>query len=107
LALLHLDDLKGYAMPSVLVRHKVQDYARWRPLFDEHAATRKSYGFKGGYLMRSADNPNEIIAYFEVEDLAKAREFAQSANLREVMQNGGVADQPDIFFFEQEERIPG
>jgi hypothetical protein len=93
-------------MASLLVRHNVEDYARWRPAFDEHAAVRKTYGLKGGYLMRSADNPNEIVLYFEVEDLARAREFAQSESLREVMQQTGVADQPDIFFFEQEEQIP-
>lgn len=94
-------------MASMLIRHKVEDYARWRPLFDEHGAVRKTYGFKGGYLMRSADNPNEIVLYFEVEDLARARQFAQSDNLRQVMQQAGVADQPDIFFFDQEERVPG
>ena len=94
-------------MPSLLVRHQVQDYDRWRPLFDQHAEVRKSYGIKSGWLMRSADNPNEIILYFEVEDVARARQFAQSDNLREVMQQAGVADQPDLYFFEQEERIPG
>jgi hypothetical protein len=92
-------------MASMLIRHKVQDYDRWRPLFDEHGSVRKNYGLKGGYLMRNADNPNEIILYFEVEDLARAREFAQLDNLREVMQKGGVADQPDVFFIDSEERI--
>jgi hypothetical protein len=25
-------------MPYLLVRHTVEDYARWRPIYDEHAA---------------------------------------------------------------------
>jgi hypothetical protein len=35
---------------------------------------------------------------FEAKDIQKAKEFAGSADLREVMQNAGVVDKPDIYF---------
>ncbi len=37
-------------MPYVLVRHKVQDYAKWKPVFDEDevADGRKAMGSRGG-----------------------------------------------------------
>jgi heme-degrading monooxygenase HmoA len=93
-------------MPYLLVRHKVADYTKWRPLFDQHAATRRANGAKGGQILRSANNPNEVILLFEWENLEKARQFAQSSNLREIMQQAGVIDQPDIYFFETVENIP-
>ena len=34
-------------MPYLLIRHKVQDYSRWKPLFDQHGEARKAMGSKG------------------------------------------------------------
>jgi hypothetical protein len=35
-------------MPYLLVRHKVEDYERWKPVFDhDHGATREQWGSKG------------------------------------------------------------
>jgi hypothetical protein len=33
-------------MPYLLVRHKVENYAKWKPLFDDHGGTRKASGSK-------------------------------------------------------------
>ena len=83
-------------MPYLVVRHKVEDYARWEPFFDEHGATRAANWSKGGQLLRNADDPNELVVIFEWDDLANARRFAESEDLRQKMQQAGVADQPDI-----------
>lgn len=92
-------------MPYILVRHKVEDYARWKSAFDQHGATRKDSGSKGGRLFRNAQNPNEMVILFEWDDLEKAQKFAQSADLRETMQRAGVVDQPDVYFLEEVEHI--
>lgn len=88
-------------MPYLIVRHKVKDYAKWQSAFDEHGATRKANGSKGGRLFRSAADPSELVVLFEWEDLGKAQQFAQSADLRETMERAGVADQPDLYFLEE------
>lgn len=88
-------------MPYLIVRHKVKDYAKWKSAFDEHGATRKANGSKGGRLFRSAADPKELVVLFEWEDLGKAQQFAQSADLRETMERAGVADQPDLYFLEE------
>jgi heme-degrading monooxygenase HmoA len=93
-------------MPYLLVRHKVQDYAKWKPVFDEHSATRKVSGSQGGRLFRNAHDPNETVVLFEWDDLEKARQFAQSQDLQQAMQRAGVADQPDIYFLEEVEHVP-
>jgi hypothetical protein len=91
-------------MPYLLVRHKVQDYAAWKPVFDKHGATRRRSGSKGGYLFRNATDPNELVILLEWGDLEQARQFAQSEGLRPAMQRAGVADQPDVYFLEELER---
>ena len=91
-------------MPYMLVRHKVKDYAKWKPIYDEHAATRKASGSKGARLFRNADNPNELMILFEWDDLVKARKFAQSEDLIKTMQKAGVYDKPDIYFLDEIER---
>ena len=88
-------------MPYLLIRHKVQDYATWKSVFDEHGDARKAAGSKGGYLLRSADDPNELVIMLEWDDLGKARQFVESAELRQAMERAGVAGPPDIHFLEQ------
>ena len=84
-------------MNSILIRHKVEDFARWKPAYDGHASVRASAGLKEEYVLRNIDNPNEVIVLFSAEDLDKAKAFAASPDLRERMQKGGVTDKPDIY----------
>ncbi len=93
-------------MPYLIIRHKVEDYAKWKPLFDEHGAARQAGGSRGGQLFRNANDPNELIIFFEWDDLEKARQFVQSEDLRQAMQRAGVVDQPDIYFLEAVEHFP-
>ena len=92
-------------MATFIVHHTVEDYAKWKPVFDQHAATRKAAGSKGGMLYRSADNPNELLIVWEWDSLANARKFAESPDLREVMQKAGVMGRPDIHFLEMIEKV--
>ena len=93
-------------MPHLLVRHRVEDYARWRPIFDDHASFRGRYGSTGGLVFRNADDSAEVVMLFEVDDLDRAREFVGSDELREAMQSAGVLDQPDIYFLNDEDPTP-
>ena len=93
-------------MPYLLIRHKVADYSKWKPIYDQHATTRKVSGGQGAQLFRNATDPNELVILFEWDDLERARQFAQSEDLRQAMQQAGVADQPDIYFLEEVEHIP-
>jgi quinol monooxygenase YgiN len=92
-------------MPYVLVRHKIEDYARWKPVFDEHAATRRTGGSRGGLLFRNAHDPNEILVIFEWNNLDNLQKFVQSPDLAAAMQRAGVIDRPDIYFLEEVEKL--
>ncbi len=85
-------------MTHLLVRHKVADFAKWKPVYDGHRAARQNAGLREKNLLRSIDNPNEVVLLFEAEDLKRAQVFAESSDLREAMQNAGVVGKPDILF---------
>ena len=82
----------------VVVRHRVADFATWRKVYDSHRPQQKEAGLTERHVLRGTDVPNEIIIVFEAADLAKARAFASSADLRETMMRAGVQDKPDIYF---------
>jgi len=93
-------------MPYLLVRHKVEDYEGWKPVFDhDYGATREQWGSKGGRILRNADDPNELVMLLEWDSLENARKFAHAEELREAMRRAGVADQPDVYFLEEVEQV--
>ena len=92
-------------MANLIVRHKVEDYAKWKPYFDGDAANRKAAGSQGGRLYRNANDPNELIVVWDWDSLDNAKAFAGSPELRETMMKAGVADHPDIYFLEEVERV--
>jgi hypothetical protein len=92
-------------MPYILVRHKVENFEKWKQGFDEHGSTRQANGSKGGFVFRNTDNPSEVLALIEWDEIENARNFAQSADLKEKMQEVGIVDQPDIYFLDIADQI--
>jgi heme-degrading monooxygenase HmoA len=93
-------------MVYLLVRHKVEDYAKWKGVFDEHGAVRKAGGSTGARVLRNVDDLSEQLIITEWPDLEHARAFASSPDLPEVMQRAGVIGRPDIVFLEETDRQP-
>ena len=82
----------------MLIRHKVKDFSQWKRGYDDHLPKRGEAGLTEKYLLRGANDPNEVIILFEAKDLKRAEDFAGSADLRETMQKVGVVDEPNIYF---------
>jgi hypothetical protein len=61
---------------------------------------RRRNGLKVLKVQRNVDRPLEIIIVLEAEDLAVAREFAESNELRMAMIRAGVAGRPEVWFAE-------
>ena len=68
-------------MVYVVVKHKVEDYSRWKPIFDEFGITRGKAGCKGGQLFRSSDDPNDLFILFEWDRKEKAKKFMESEGI--------------------------
>lgn len=94
-------------MATVLVRHRVNDYSKWKTFYDEgKAKVVKPNGGKRQRLFKNSANPNELLILTEFEDMGKAKQFAQSDDLKQTMQRAGVAEEPTVFFLEEIEDVP-
>ncbi|PYJ22558.1 MAG: hypothetical protein DME99_05075 [Verrucomicrobia bacterium] len=60
----------------MLVRHKVADFAKWKPVYDAHLSARQKAGLNEEHIFRNADDPNEVLLLFSMEDLDKAKASA-------------------------------
>ena len=90
--------------PYVVVRHKVQDYAKWKAAFDQHEEIRRKAGSLGAIILRNEDDPQELVILMEVNNLQDARRFIMSDDTREVMKGAGVIDTPTIYLLDQLDR---
>jgi heme-degrading monooxygenase HmoA len=93
-------------MIQVLVRHNVEDYNTWRPVYDGHEAFRKQTGSVGATVFRDANDPSNVVVITRWPTMDRALEFANSASLHEVMGKAGVVGKPDVYFLEEIDEQP-
>ena len=90
-----------FGMATVLVRHKVNDYAKWKAVLDETKPWAKSNGVRGQRILRNSADPNEVVVVNEFADMSTAQKFAESEELKQVMQRAGVAEAPSVWFLNE------
>lgn len=88
-------------MPALLIRQTVADIAIWKPIFDGHGTDRRANGSLGGRMFRSAADPRDVFILLEWDDLERARLFADSDDLREVLGLAEATGEPEIWFLEE------
>ena len=93
-------------MAYILVQQSVEDFEKWKSLFDEDEPFREAGGSKGGLVLRNADDPNHVTVLLEWDSLESARAFASSDELRERMQRAGVTGPPALFFLNDAGKSP-
>lgn len=82
------------------VRANVKDFAEWKAGYDAHKHARDAAGLTEKYLLQDVDDPNTVTMLFEAESLERAKEFSNSEDLIEEMQNSGVVGEPIVYFLE-------
>jgi len=85
-------------MALMVIHHKVRDYAVWRPAYDAHESNRVGAGITNGRVYRKAEDPNDLVILLDATEVAKARAWASSEDLKTVMQKAGVLGVPAIHF---------
>jgi hypothetical protein len=76
------------ATENLTIHVKVKDYSTWRPAYDAHEKSRLSAGITNGRVFRSAEDPNDVVILQDVADVAKARTWLGSDEMKATMQNG-------------------
>ena len=78
-------------MATLLVKHKVNDYAKWKAVYDQVKPMVKSKGGKRQRLLKSSSDPNDLVVLTEFDSVGAAQQFANAQELRQAMQQAGVA----------------
>ena len=87
-----------HATENLTIHHKVQDYTKWRVGYDAHETSRRSAGITNGRVFCNAEDPNDVVVLQDVADVAKARTWVASEDLKSAMQKAGVVGSPTIRF---------
>jgi hypothetical protein len=83
---------------NLTVQLKVQDYSTWRTGYDGREQGRVAAGITNGKVYRRAEDPNDVVILSDVADVAKARSFLGTDELKAAMQKSGVQGSPAIRF---------
>ena len=84
-------------MARMFIRHKVNDYAKWRKVYDDFEATRTEMGEVGDSVFQLAGDPNDVTVIHDFDSVDKAQALLESSELREAMRKAGVEGQPDVW----------
>jgi hypothetical protein len=83
---------------NVTIHLKVKDYAAWRTAYDGREKSRHSAGITNGRVFRNAEDQNDVVILQDVADVAKARTWFGSDDLKAAMQKSGVVGTPNVRF---------
>ena len=83
---------------NLTIHIKVKDYSTWRPSYDGNEKGRLSAGITNGRVFRNAQDPNDVVILQDVADVAKARTWLGSDEMKATMQKNGVVGSPHFRF---------
>ena len=86
-------------MGTLIVQSQVEDYDRWREVYDRRTDIRERFGITDERVLRSVDDGNRLTVLME-GDLDQLRSLAGSEELREAMQEAGIVGPPSMTFAE-------
>jgi hypothetical protein len=83
---------------NMTVHLKVKDYAIWRTNYDGREKGRISAGITNGRVFRRAEDPNDVVILHDVADVAKARTWLGSDEMKAAREKSGVIGSPNVRF---------
>lgn len=90
-------------MATMIVKHKVADFGKWKPVFDEMQQDRLAHGWISHEIFRDAADSNLVTIINKLKNLDQAKAYGQSPELKAAMQKAGVISAPEIQFLNDEE----
>ncbi len=87
-------------MTYVLITHAVEDYAKWKPVYDAYQREPRNPRSKGDMVFQSAENPNLVPVLSEFESREAADLMMNSDELKNAMHAGGSSE-PEFVFLEK------
>ena len=78
--------------PHVLILHEVEDYQKWKTIFDDAATIRREAGEIAYHLLAYDTDARQVVHFSRWTSLAAARAFFESPRLVEIRRVAGVRE---------------
>ena len=86
---------------TALVRHRVDDFDGWKKAYDDFAPTQAEHGVRAHQVLRSIENPNDVVVTHTFDSREAASAFFAMPELKEAMSQAGVnADSVEISYYD-------
>ena len=85
-------------MPRMIVIHTVEDFNKWKGVFDGQHDLRGRFGCTREDVYQQHQEPNEVLIVTHWGTREQAGNYGQSQELRDAMQRGGVLGTPSVHF---------
>ena len=87
-----------------VIRHRVADFDAWKKMYDGFAPIQAEHGVHAHQVLRSIENPNDVIVTHTFDSPEAASAFFAMPELKQGMSEGGVdAESVEISFFDEVE----
>ena len=83
----------------LMAKSKVKDFDAWKKSFDDHKQARIDAGLTDRVIAYTTGNNHNVTLVFAVADVAKAKAFINSKDLKDKMKESGVEGPPNFFFY--------
>ncbi len=83
---------------NLTLHFKVKDFSAWQTSYNGNEKNRTAAGVTNGRVFCSKNDPNDVVILQDVADVAKARTWLGSDELKSAMQKSGVIGSPTIRF---------
>jgi hypothetical protein len=84
---------------TLVVRHKVNDYADWRAVYETIEPLRAQYGCTAARVLQLSTDSNDILVIHDFGTAEQAAGFAGDPELKAGMERAGIAGPPQIEIF--------
>ena len=95
-----MDDNSTIAQTNrLLMIEKVKDWDTWKKEFDQNKQARIDGGLIDRALGHDVNDSHQVMIVFAITDMAKAKAFLQSQDLKDKMARAGVEGKPVPFYY--------
>lgn len=84
----------------MIIRHKVANFTKWKTGYESHDSFRLASGLHNYVIARGTEDSNTVLVALRMDDVAKAKAFAASPDLKAKMKEVGVTGVQAIDFLE-------
>ena len=84
---------------------KVENYDKWKPVFNERSTARKENGEQEAQLFRNLDDPHDVEILFKWDNKENAKKYMESKSVQKTLENVGARIEKVTYLDEIEKTI--